>query len=64
MHSTQPVGPHREPVLAAAAVAGLVVSLLSAFNVVLDLGTVETIVASVIPLITAVLARGKVTPVA
>lgn len=52
-----------EPVLSAAVVAGAIVALLSAFNVVLDLGTVETIVAALLPVITAVLARDKVSPV-
>lgn len=52
-----------EPVLTAAVVAGAIVSLLSTFNVVLDLGTVETVVAALLPVITGVLARSKVTPV-
>lgn len=52
-----------EPVLSAAVVAGGIVALLSTFNVVLDLGTVETIVAALLPVITAVLARSKVSPV-
>lgn len=53
----------KEPVLSAAGVAGAIVALLSAFNVVLDLGTVETVVAALIPLIPAVFARDRVSPV-
>lgn len=52
-----------EPVVTAAAVAGAIVSLASLFNVVLDLGTVQTVVVAVLPLLAALVARRKVTPV-
>jgi hypothetical protein len=52
-----------EPVLTAAVVAGAIVSLLSVFNIGLDLGVVETIVAAILPIVTATLAREKVRPV-
>lgn len=53
----------REPVLSAAVIAGLIVAAASIFNVVLDLSTVQTIVAAVLPIVAALFARQKVTPV-
>lgn len=53
-----------EPVLTAATVSGALVALAAAFNVVLDTGTVETIVAAVLPVVFALFARLKTTPVA
>ena len=52
-----------EPVLSAAVIAGGIVALASVFHVVLDLNTVSTIVAAVLPVLTALVARSKVTPV-
>lgn len=53
-----------EPVVSAAAVAGLIVTVASIFHVVLSLDVVETVVTAVLPVILALIARGKVTPVA
>lgn len=52
-----------EPVVTAAAVAGVIVSLASLFGVVLEIGTVETVVVAVLPLIASLFARKNVTPV-
>lgn len=53
-----------EPVLSIGAIAAAVVAVLALFHVVLDTNTVETVVAVVIPLVAALIARDKVTPVA
>jgi hypothetical protein len=53
-----------EPVLTASTVSGAIIALLAAFHVVLDLGTVEAIVAAVLPLVLSLFARAKVTPTA
>ena len=53
----------REPVVTAASVAGVIVALAAIFNVVLDTGTVETIVVAVLPVVLSLFARAKVTPV-
>lgn len=54
----------REPVITASAVSGVIIALLSIFNVgSVDIGTIETIVAAVLPVALSLLARAKVTPV-
>jgi hypothetical protein len=53
----------REPVALIAAVAVVVVSVLAAFNVVIETGTVETLILDALILVQAVIARSKVTPV-
>lgn len=55
---------HSEPVLMATTVAAAIVALASIFDVVLELSTVETIIAAVLPIIAGLIAREKVTPVA
>lgn len=52
-----------EPVITAATVSGVIVALASIFNVVLEIGTVETIIVAVLPLVLSLFARAKVTPV-
>jgi hypothetical protein len=52
-----------EPVLTAASISAAVVALASVFGVVLNLSTVSTIVVVVLPLLAALIARTKVTPV-
>lgn len=52
-----------EPVVTAATASGLIIALASVFNVVLDLGTVDAIVAAILPLVLSIFARAKVTPV-
>lgn len=52
-----------EPVLSAATVSGLILALASAFNVVLSVGVVETVVVAVLPVVLSLFARAKVTPV-
>lgn len=54
----------KEPVLTAAVISGVIVAAASLFNVVLDLNTVQTVVAAVLPVVAALVARQKVTPVA
>lgn len=51
-----------EPVVTAASAAGLIVALASIFDVGLDLGTVETLVAALLPVVASLFARAKVTP--
>jgi preprotein translocase subunit SecF len=51
-----------EPVALIAAIAVIVVTVASAFKVVLDTGTVETLLLDVVILAQAVIARSKVTP--
>lgn len=53
----------REPVVTAATISGIVIALASAFNVVLDAGTVETVIAAVLPIALSFIARAKVRPV-
>ena len=52
-----------EPVLSAAAISAAIVAVASAFNIVLDLSVVQTVVVALLPLLAAVVARDKVTPV-
>lgn len=52
-----------EPVLSAAALSGVIVALASLFDVVLDLDTVSTVVAALLPVVFGAWARDKVTPV-
>jgi hypothetical protein len=52
-----------EPVLTAASVSAAIVAIASIFNIGLDLGTVQTIVVAVLPLLLALVARTKVTPI-
>lgn len=54
----------REPVITLAAVASVIVALAAVFHVVLDVGTVEGILVSLVPIVTALFQRAKVTPVA
>jgi hypothetical protein len=53
---------HTEPVALFAAIAVVVVSLASLFGVVLDTGTVETLLIDGIFVVTAIIQRSKVTP--
>jgi hypothetical protein len=52
-----------EPVLTAATVSGAIIALASVFGVVLDTGLVETLIAAVLPIALAFIARAKVAPV-
>jgi len=52
-----------EPVALIAAIATIVVTVAALFNVVLDTGTVETLLIDGAFLVTAILQRSKVTPV-
>lgn len=53
-----------EPVLTASAISGAIIALLSIFNIGnIDAGTIETIVAAVLPFILSLFARAKVSPV-
>lgn len=52
-----------EPVLTAGVIVAAVIALANIFGVVLDQGTVETIVTDGLVLLGAVTARSKVTPV-
>lgn len=52
-----------EPVISAAVVSAAIVALASIFDVVLELGTVETIVVAVLPIALSLFARRKVSPV-
>ncbi len=54
----------KEPVAILAAVAVLIVSLASVFGVVLNAGVVETLLVDVVIVVTAILQRSKVSPVA
>lgn len=54
----------REPVLIAATVSGVLIALAAKFNVVLDTGVTETIVAAVLPIFVSLFARANVRPVA
>ncbi len=54
----------KEPVLTAATISGAIVAIASIFGVVLNLSTVSTIVVAVLPIVLALVARAKVTPVA
>ena len=51
-----------EPVLTAATLSGIIIAVLSIFHVGVDPSTVEAVIAAVLPIILAVLARAKVTP--
>lgn len=51
-----------EPVLSAATISGVIIALAAAFHVVLDTGTVETVIAAVLPVVLSLFARAKVTP--
>lgn len=53
----------KEPVVLASTVSGVLIALAAIFGVVLDTGTVETIVAAILPIAFSLLARAKVTPV-
>lgn len=52
-----------EPVVTAATVSGVVIALAAAFHVVLDTGTVETVIAAVLPILLSFVARAKVSPI-
>ena len=54
----------REPVLTATTIAGALVALAAVFNVGLDTGTAETLIAAVLPVIAGLIARSRVTPTA
>lgn len=57
--------PHKvEPVLTAATISGLIIAAAAVFNIVLETGTVETIIAAVLPIVLGLFARAKVTPTA
>ena len=52
-----------EPVITASAVSGVIIALLSIFNVGnVDAGAIETIVVAVLPVVLSVFARARVTP--
>lgn len=53
----------REPVVTAGTVTGIIVALAAIFLPDIDAGTIETAIASVLPIIAAIFARSKVTPV-
>jgi len=52
----------KEPVVTAATISGLLIALASIFNVVLNVGTVETVVVAVLPVVLSLVARAKVSP--
>jgi hypothetical protein len=52
-----------EPVLTAATVSGAVIALASVFGIVLETGLVETLIAALLPIILALVARARVSPV-
>lgn len=52
-----------EPVLTAATVSSAIIAVLALFHVGVNVGTVQAIVAVVLPLIAALIARSKVSPV-
>ena len=54
----------KEPVVTAAVISGIIVSLASIFNIVIDPSTATTVVAAVLPILLSLFARQKVTPVA
>lgn len=57
--------PHKvEPVITAATISGVIIAVAALFNVVLDTGTVETIIAACLPIVLGLFARAKVTPTA
>jgi hypothetical protein len=57
--------PHKvEPVLTAATISGVIIAVAALFNVVLETGLVETIIAALLPIALGVFARAKVTPTA
>lgn len=51
-----------EPVVTAAALAGLIVTVAALFDVVLELSTVETVVAALLPVVLSLFARARVSP--
>lgn len=53
----------KEPVLSAATISGAIILVLGLFHVGVNVGTVQAIVAAVLPIIAALIARNKVTPV-
>lgn len=53
-----------EPVLTVATISGVLVALAALFNVGLATDTVETIIASVLPIVFAIIGRSQVTPTA
>lgn len=57
-------GPVAEPAVLFGAIATVAVAAASLFGVVLDVTVVEGAIASVVPLVTALFIRSKVTPVA
>jgi hypothetical protein len=60
-----PTNVHKvEPVLTAATISGVLIAVAALFNVVLETGTVETIIAAGLPIVLGLFARAKVTPIA
>jgi len=53
-----------EPVALLAAMAAIVVNLAAAFDVVLETSVIETVLINAVILVTALVQRSKVTPVA
>ena len=51
-----------EPVAVIAAIATIVVTVAALFNVVLDIGTVETLLVDGLFVVTAIAQRARVTP--
>lgn len=57
--------PSSEPVITASAVSGVIIALLSIFNIGnVDAGAIETAVVAILPIVLSLLARAKVSPVA
>ena len=54
----------KEPVLTAGTITGIIIALDAIIFPDIDAGTIETAIASFLPIIAAVFARAKVTPVA
>lgn len=52
-----------EPAVLYGAIGTIVVAVAGLFDIVVEVGTVETLLAAAVPLVTAVLTRAKVTPV-
>lgn len=52
-----------EPVLTAASIVSAIIAVASVFNVVIDPDTLTTIVTALLPIVAALIARRRVTPV-
>lgn len=54
---------NREPAVLIGAIAALIVALAGIFDVVIEVGTVETILLALVPLVSGVMTRQRVIPV-